>query len=304
MVVDIIYNTPNFIPIGILIPIYFYITGLHAGFYTTSVMATLIGIKEWKPIGKIGAAGAVIILTIAPIFLLIDLGRPLRFWHLFVYLNPTSPITWGTFFLTTYPIIGLVYAWNVFRGNQKAAKIWGLVGFPIAISVHGYTGFILALGKARVLWNTSLNPILFLVSAMVSGLALIILVANIRLRYFTSRSTSQEREGDKRVINTLILYLIIFIIVDLFLIGSDLAVLATHSRDAYYSLLLLIVGPWALWFLGVEIFLGEIIPLAMLSFRKIRLAAWGQNIASILILIGIFVMRIIIVVGGQNVPLH
>ena len=65
------------IPLGYFIAIYFYITGLHMGFYTTSVVATLLGKEEWKPIGKIGAVGALIVLAVAPIFLLIDLTQPL-----------------------------------------------------------------------------------------------------------------------------------------------------------------------------------------------------------------------------------
>src|SRR5512136_1835538 len=102
-----------------MIAIYFYITGLHMGFYTTSVVATLLDKTEWKPIGKIGAVGAVIILCVAPIFLLVDLTQPFRFWHLFIHLNVTSPITWGTYFLTTYPLIGLFYAYFVLVGRQR-----------------------------------------------------------------------------------------------------------------------------------------------------------------------------------------
>jgi len=300
----LIYNIPYIVPLGTYIATYFYITGLHMGFYTTSVIATLMGKIEWKPIGKIGAVGAVIILATAPIFLLIDLEQPARFWKLFVYLNPTSAITWGTFFLTSYPIIGLIYAWHVLRGNKLPAIIWGLCGFPIAISVHGYTGFILALGKGRELWNSSLNPILFLVSAMVSGLAIIIIIANIRIRYFTSKSSEEERNSDIRIVYNLIIMLIIFIIIDIFLLGSEVAVLGNSTQDGYFTYKLITLGRLGVWFLGVELFIGEIVPLAILTFPQIRRSMSGQNIACVLILIGIFVMRMIIVIGGQSVPLH
>jgi len=304
MDVRVIYNVPYIIPLGLNIAVYFYITGLHMGFYTTSVVATLIGKKEWKPIGKIGAVGAVVILTIAPIFLLIDLTQIPRFWHLFVYLNITSPITWGTFFLTSYPIIGLFYAWYVLKGRERLAKILGLVGFPIAVSVHGYTGFILVLGKGRVFWNASLNPILFLVSAMVSGLAVIIIIANIRRLFFAGQSTPSEKENDARIIDILLTMLIIFIIIDLVLLGSDLAALANSTQDAHYMFTLLTAGKFSFWFLGVEILMGELIPLIMLSVPRIKTNLTGQNIAAAFVLIGIFVMRIIIVIGGQSVPLH
>jgi formate-dependent nitrite reductase membrane component NrfD len=63
-------------------------------------------------------------------------------------------------------------------------------------------------------------------------------------------------------------------------------------------------GTLGFWFLGVELFLGEVVPLAMLSFPHIRKSMVGQNIACLLVLMGIFVMRMVIVIGGQSIPLH
>jgi len=300
----VIYNVPFVIPIGVLIAIYFYITGLHMGFYTTSVVATLLDKQEWKPIGKIGAVGALIVLAVAPVFLLVDLTQISRFWHLFPYINLRSPITWGTFFLTAYPPIGLIYAWYVFRGNYRAAKIWGLCGFPVAVSVHGYTGFMLALGAGRAIWNTSLNPILFLVSAMVSGLALIIIIINIRYYYFAQNEDAAQKAADLRIINTLVRMLFLFIIIELFLMGCDLAVLANSKAEEYVTYRLLTQGSWAPLFLGVELTLGGVIPLSMLSFKRIRLHPIGHCTACLFILCGILAMRIIIVVGGQSVMLR
>lgn len=300
----IIYNVPYIIPVGYFIAIYFYITGLHMGFYSTSVMATLLGKREWKPIGEIGAVGALIILVIAPFFLFFDLNQPLRFWHLFFYFNPFSAISWGTFFLTSYPLIGLIYAWHVYRGNSRPAKIWGLFGFPIAISVHGYTGFILALGKGRAFWSTSLNPILFLVSAMVSGLALIIIIANIRYYFFAKNADEEQKAADMRIINTLVTTMIIFLIIELFLMASDLAVLANSKTEEYMTFKLLTQGEWAPMFLGGELTLGGVIPLLLLSVRWIRLHPIGQCTVCVFILCGILAMRIVIVLGGQSVMLH
>jgi tetrathionate reductase subunit C len=299
--IQLLYNVPQEIPIGYYIAIYFYITGLHMGFYTTSVVATLLGKEEWKPIGKIGAIGALIVLAIAPIFLLIDLTQPLRFWHLFAYVNPRSAISWGTFFLTAYPPIGIAYAYFVLKGNYKAAKIWGLFGFPVAISVHGYTGFILALAKGRVFWNNPLNPILFLVSAMVSGLALMIIILRIRRHYITQ--TAEQRTADIRIGNTLISMMFIFLIVELFLMFCDVAVLANSGAEEFQMYNLLTEGSWAPLFLGVELTLGGIIPLILLSIKKIRTNPVGQFAACSLILFGILAMRMIIVVGGQSLRL-
>jgi tetrathionate reductase subunit C len=286
------------------IAIYFYITGLHMGFYTTSVVATLLGKQEWKPIGKIGAVGALIVLATAPLFLLFDLTQVPRFWHLFLFLNLRAAITWGTFFLTAYPPIGLIYAWYVLKGNSRPAKIWGLCGFPIAVSVHGYTGFILALGKGRAFWNTSLNPILFLVSAMVSGLALMIIIINIRYYYFAKNQDAEQKAGDLRIINTLVTMMYLFLIIELFLMGCDLAVLANSKAEEFLTYQLLTRGRWAPMFLGVELTMGGVIPLILLSIKRIRFHPIGQCTACLFILCGILAMRIIIVVGGQSVFLH
>ncbi len=299
---QVLFNVSQVIPLGYCIAVYFYITGLHMGFYTTSVVATLLGREEWKPIGKIGAIGALVVLAIAPVFLLIDLTQPLRFWHLYAYINPRSAISWGTFFLTAYPPIGVAYAWCVLKGNYQAAKIWGLFGFPIAISVHGYTGFILALAKGRAFWNTPINPILFLVSAMVSGLALIIIILNLRNHYLAHNE--QEKTAGLRITNTLLVMMYIFLIIELFLMFCDVAVLANSRQDEYEMYKLLTQGKWAPLFLGVELTLGGLIPLILLSVKRIRIHAIGQYAACALILCGIFAMRIIIVVGGQSVSLH
>jgi len=299
--VSVLYNVAHEIPIGYFIAVYFYITGLHMGFYTTSVVATLLGKEEWKPIGKIGAVGALIVLAVAPIFLLLDLTQPLRFWHLFSYINWRSAITWGTFFLTAYPPIGVIYAICVLRGNYRAAKIWGLCGFPIAISVHGYTGFILALAKGRAFWNNPLNPILFLVSAMVSGLALMIIILHIRKRVLGLQG--EQEAADSRITGNLVTMMFIFLIIELFLMGSDLAVLAHSGKDEYEMFHLLTEGAFAPLFLGVELILGGLIPLSLLSIKRIRLQPLGQCAACALILCGILAMRIVIVIGGQTVRL-
>ncbi|HSR12295.1 MAG TPA: NrfD/PsrC family molybdoenzyme membrane anchor subunit [Thermodesulfobacteriota bacterium] len=295
-----LYDVFHMMPIGYFIAVYFYITGLHMGFYTTSVVATLLGKEEWKPIGKIGAIGALVVLAVAPIFLLIDLTQPLRFWHLYSNINFRSAISWGTIFLTAYPPIGVIYAWCVLRGNYRAAKIWGLFGFPIAISVHGYTGFILALAKGPAMWNTPINPILFLVSAMVSGLALIVIILNIRYRYLYLSAEGPQKASDWRIITTLVWMMYIFLLIELFLMACDIAVLANSRVDEYEIYHSLTEGKWAPLFLGLELTLGGIIPLILLSIKKVRFRPLGQVVACSCILCGIMAMRIIIVLGGQG----
>ncbi len=183
------------------------------------------------------------------------------------------------------------------------ARMWGLGGLPIAIAGHGYTGFFLALSKGRAFWNTALNPALFMVSAMVSGLAVLIVLSNVWLRRYGSEMTEEQVVKHKGVIGTLLRLFIIFIVADLFLIGSDLTVLASSDTESYAMLQLLTSGEYAIWFLGIELMMGAILPLALLAHPKTRMIPAVQYASAALVIIGIFVMRVIIVIGGQSVGL-
>jgi formate-dependent nitrite reductase membrane component NrfD len=304
---NVLYNIPDFansaMPLGWPIAVYFFLTGSLAGLYITSVIATLMGKEEWKPTAKIGAVGAVVLLMTAPVLLIVDLNQPFRFWHLFVYLNPASPLTWGSLFLALDAVVCLVYTYYVFRDNSRMARIWGLGGLPIAIAGHGYTGFFLALSKARAFWNTALNPALFMVSAMVSGLAVLIVLTNLWLRHYSPTMSEEQVAKQRSVIGTLLRLFIIFIVADLFLIGSDLTVLASSNTESYAMLQLLTTGEYAIWFLGIELLLGAFLPLALLAHPKTRMIPAVQYASAALVIIGIFVMRVIIVIGGQSIPL-
>lgn len=294
---QVLYNTFQQEAFGVFIAIYFYLTGLSAGSFILSTLAYGFGMEKFKPIGRIGVVLATVLLVIAPLFLLFHIGMPLRAWHLFTYLNLSSPITWGSFLLILYPINCLIYAYFMFTEKNKLTKIFAFIGLPLAILVHGYTGFILAFGKARALWNTALMPILFLASAIVSGIALMILVYSIKERFF-SKSKSINRDLVFSM-GKLLAWAIVF---DLFLVGCDLIVLSISHADAQAVAHLILFGKFSFLFLFVENFLGKIVPLFLLLIPRFRTLT-TVIIASILVIIGIFFMRYVVVLGGEFIPL-
>ncbi len=296
--INVIYNVFHEPPLGVPIAIYFYMTGLSAGSFILSTLAYGFGVKKFKPLGKVGVILAVLLLMLAPLNLIADLGQQLRFWHLFPYLNITSPITYGTFLLTLYPLNCLIYAWFMFSGNDKLTRIFGLIGIPLATSVHGYTGFILALSKARALWNTALMPILFLVSAMVSGIALMVLVVIFHGRFF-----SLEKKINTALVFDLSKILAFSIIADLFLIFSDITVLLTADSEAREAAMLILTMNFSPIFLGGEILLGAIIPLFILFFPPTAKRVLPVGLAAAFVMMGIMAMRYVMVIGGQSVPL-
>jgi tetrathionate reductase subunit C len=295
---QLLYNIHNGETFGTLIAIYFYLTGLSAGSFIISTLSYGFGIERFKPLGKIGVVIATLLLAAAPMFLLAHCGQRLRVWHLFVYLNFTSPITWGSFLLTIYPINCVIYGFFMFRGKKRLTRIFGLVGIPLALMVHGYTGFILAFGKARPLWNSSIMPLLFLVSAMVSGIAMMILVCVIRDRFFT-----KERVINMDLLSALSKMLGWCLIFDLFLTATEIVVHSISHLGAQESTALLLTGPFAGLFLLVENLLGKAIPTIVMLNPRTRKMVSLLVVASALVMIGIYTMRYNVVVGGEYLPL-
>ena len=294
---SVLYNVFPQETFGALIAVYFYLTGLSAGSFVLSTMAFVFGMEKFKPIGKIGVILATLFLVMAPMALLVHVGQPFKVWHLFAHLNPTSPITWGSFLLTLYPINCVIYGYFMFKGNMRLTRLFGTIGIPLAIFVHGYTGFILALGKARALWNTALMPFLFLVSAMVSGIALMILISMVKDKFF-----SKEKTVNQELVFGLGKMLAAMILIDLFLVLSDVLVLLVSHADAQEAAHLILTGKFSVYFIWIENVMGKIIPAMILLVPRFRNLA-TITIASILVVVGIFFMRYVVVVGGEFLPL-
>ncbi len=227
-----------------------------------------------------------------------QVGWPVRsIWNHFTYLNFHSPMTYGAFLLMAYPINCVIYGYFMFKGDMKRTKIFGLIGIPLAITVHGYTGFILAFGKARAFWNTALMPFLFLISAIVSGIALMILILMIKDRFFT-----KEKKINTEIVYTLASMLGWMIVFDLFLVFCDISTLSISHAEAKEVAHLIFFGEMSPLFLGVENLFGKIIPMIIVltpKFRNLKTIA----IASALVVVGILFMRFVVVYGGQVLPL-
>ena len=297
MDMSLLYTVPHGHAFGLSIAIYFYLTGLSAGSFIISTLAYGFGFEKYKPLGKVGVVIATLLLVAAPMFLLLHSGRPLRAWHLFVYLNGSSPISWGSFLLTIYPINCVIYGYFMFKGNAKLTKLFGRIGIPLALMVHGYTGFILSFAKAHVLWRTSMMPILFLTSALVSGVAMMILVTIVKDKFFTK--SGEVNEEIIFGLGKMLLWLLVF---DLFLSLSDVGVHYFGERESMETARLFLTGAFAPLFLGVETLMGKVLPLTFVAVPATRrVTIYG--FAAVLVMIGIFMMRCNVVLGGEFIPL-
>jgi len=300
--VFVTYNVYHVAPFGFLIVLFVSITGLNAGSYLASVIFTYSGKKEYLPLAKFSALAVIILWAVAPILLLLDIGHPLRFWHLFAYFAPRSPMAWGTVILTAYPFLASIYLWYLFRSDFKKAKLWGLIGLPIALGSHGFVGFVLSFSGARILWSTSITPLFFLVTAALSGLALVIIFDTIRYYLVLKRSPGDQMK-ERLIFHRLGEALYILIFADLALILYYLMKLGLTPHLFNHVLSLMTEGKISTTDLLLPLILGLIVPLALLITPKIARSPLGQFIASILIIFGIFSMGNLVISAGQSLPL-
>ncbi|NPA24486.1 MAG: polysulfide reductase NrfD [Deltaproteobacteria bacterium] len=295
VVFDVQYQTT----LAFLISYYFYCTGLSAGSFMISTLSYGFGMTKYKPASKMGVVAAVLLLLLAPQFLLMQVGWPIKsVWNHFVYFNPVSAMSYGAFLLMLYPVNSIIYGIFMFKGNMKMTKIFGLIGIPMALAVHGYTGWILALGVARDYWNTGLMPIVFLFSAMVSGISMMILLIMIRDRFFT-----KEKVINKDLVVSLAKILGWLLVVDLFLVFCDYSVLLYSKLEGKEVAHFMMFGKMSFFFVIVENLIGKIIPMIIVMVPKTRNSYFWLTVAALMNMVGILAMRIVTVYGGQVLPL-
>lgn len=318
---------------GVLIATYFFYTGLSAGSFVLSSLGGVFGIEKYKIVAKPGIIMAIVLLAFAPLHLIADLAQPTRFWYLLVNIEWTSAMSYGVLLLLLYPVNCIIYAWFMFREDlikgvfkyldwrgklyrwlvfgdirldeqalmrdRKWGKRFGVLGVPLALLVHGYTGFILADVQVRALWHTAMMPFIFLMSAMVSGTGLFIIVLMLVEKFKQGKLVPEIRN----IIKDMAQLMKWFIVVDGAMMVATFIILWYGNREAYAAGYFLLRGEEQIGFLGIEVGLGMLVPLIMLSIPRMKSSLFWITVASVLTMIGVLAMRINFVVGGQKIPL-
>ncbi len=302
-------------PWGIDIPNYFWFTGSSAAAFIISSFAHVFGMKQFKPIAGFSLLLAFVLLVAAPFNLIDDLRQPGRVLNFFLYgweNFPTSPMKWGVLLLIAYPLLILAEAYVLYkpyfkrnsakqRTPQEIAKdeklgfILGAIGIPLAISVHGYTGYILGAVHAIPLFHTPLMPILFLASAMVSGTGLLLIVLPIFQRFFT-----EFKKIDYEMIARLARLLAWFIVIDLVIRFFWLTFAITFNSAEKYPLSMFF-GEHLYELIVVEYILCLLIPMFIGFSKKLSSSFTIVFIGAILSAVGVWLFRWNTVIGGQTI---
>lgn len=290
----ITYNVFHHVAWGTPISIYFWLVGASAGSFVISSFGWVFGIKRYKPLALTASIQAIILLLIVPVVLIWDLGKPVRFVYLLLpgYWHSSGPMAWGSLLIFSYPISMIIYTYFVLKNNQFWAKMFGIVAIILALSTHWYTGVVMELNPGRYMNHTALAPILFLTGAFISGIGLLILIL-----WIQNMVVEVKKRIDWSLIEEMAQYMMYGIVFDCFLLFLEFMQTLYGNRSEMLSHELLL-GVFRFPYLWLEIILGLLIPLFILvsPFKKTK---YGVILASFLVAIGVYGMRVWWVMGGQ-----
>ena len=292
-----VFGSNNLIPWGMPIVLAIYLIGLSAGSLILSSLTYVFGRQEYKPIARMAVFLAIVLIFGAMMSILIDLGRPEKFWRLFGFFisnNMTSMFAINGILYGGYFVITLVYLGFIFANNLKYTKIMGTIAVGWAVLVHMGTGAIFGFVAARETWASPVRPLEFLSAALTSGLGLLIVVVTLTTR-FTKRTVKKE------TILSLGRMLAAFIIILLVLITVDKL---THAyppdREAT---LFMLTGHFAWIFWGLQIGLGAVVPLAILFNPRLNKVVRNVALAGGAVVVGVFFERYYLVIVGASYPM-
>lgn len=281
---------------GLYITCFMFFVGLSAGGLIVASSASVFHVTEYKKVALPAVILSTVCICVAAVFVLVDLGGVWRFWRLFTGPNPTSPLFWDLCVITLYLIINIVYLYFMCSKRADSSKVAVVSRFalPVAILVHSVTAWIFGLEMAREGWYSAIMAPLFVVSAMDSGLALLLLSLQglNKAKVFTT---------SPQLISNLAGLLATCIAIDGFLVGCEALTMAYPGAAGAETLALMATGATAPFF-WCEIIVGIVIPFCILVFARNRARMGLVTLASACVVVGVFCKRVWLLFTSFIVP--
>ncbi len=288
----------NVVSWGLYIIAFMYFVGLSAGGLIVVAGAQLAGTEQFRPLSRLAVVLSGAAIAVAALFVLPDLGHPERVYRIVISGQFYSPLVWDVIVITTYLVIAGVDLWLLTRPRESrsALTVMALVALPVAVLVHSITAWIFGLLVARPFWNSPLLAPMFISSALVSGMALL-LVVSVILRRLNVLKVEQE------VVESVGKLMTWFIAIDLFLLFAEvLTAIASNVPDHRDQTMLLLNGKLAPFF-WPEVILGGLVPFFILAFPQTRRKNGLLGLAGALAVVGILLKRINIMMASMSLPL-
>jgi Ni/Fe-hydrogenase subunit HybB-like protein len=317
---------------SVLIVLYPFLTGLVAGAFILASLERIFHVNAVRPTYRLALLTALSFLLISPLPLQLHLGRPERSLEMYLTPHRTSAMAMFGFVYLWYLMAVLVLeiwldyrheivklaisstGWkrivyrlmtlsstNISKGALKVDDRVGyavtMIGIPSAFLLHGYVGFIFGSVKANPWWSSPLMPVVFLFSAMVSGIAMVMLL-------YMGFTHLRKQMIDMRCVDTIAQYLLYIFLIDFALEMLDLIHRIYEADESFRSLGFMLHTKLFFSQVILQVLVGTVVPIALLGL--IQFTNLAENLrrkiyatSAVLALIGIFAMRWNVVIGGQ-----
>jgi len=328
------YMYPNEITLywSVLIVLYPYITGLVAGAFILASLERVFRVEAVKPTYRLALLTALAFLLVAPLPLVLHLGHPFRSPEMYFTPHSTSAMAmFGYVYLWYLMAVLVLEIWLDYRRDivllsqsskgllrfvykvmtlgssnisprslaidDRVGWIVTLIGIPSAFLLHGYVGFIFGSVKANPWWSSPLMPVVFIFSAMVSGIAGVMLL-------YMAISKLRKQVIDMRCVDSIAMYLFYIFIIDFSLEMLDMVHRIYEANESFNSLNFMVHTQLYFSQIVLQIGLGTITPLALLFLTQVvKLPEIARKymyvLSGSLALIGVLAMRWNVVIGGQ-----
>lgn len=328
-----VYPNETIIPWGVLIVIYPYLTGLVAGAFTVSSFYHVFGMQQFKPVARFALLTSLSVMLFVPTPLLLHLGHAERAMNSMITPHLTSAFAMFGFFAAFYTLLLILECWFVFRVDNvvraqnstglahafyRAVTLWSddvspnaraidgklllilaIVGIPSAHGLHGYIGFVYGSLKARQWWESDLMPVIFLFSAIVSGIALLMVLYLLASKL---RRVPIDHACLKGLTSALWGFLMFTVILEALAFANQVY----KGREGIDMVMEYVQGPLFVRYFVLQFGFGALLPIAVMSImiaRNIRGKVFitGAAICALLVLMNVLLMRWNVVIGGQEI---
>jgi len=312
--------------------LYPFITGLVAGAFILASLERVFRVEAVKPTYRLALLTALAFLLDAPLPLQLHLGHPERSPEMYFTPHSTSAMAmFGYVYLWYLMAVLVLEIWLDYRRDivlwsqeskgllkliykvmtlgssniserslaidERVGWIVTLIGIPSAFLLHGYVGFIFGSIKANPWWSSPLMPVVFIFSAMVSGIAAVMLL-------YMALTKLRKLKIDIKCVDTIAMYMFYIFIIDFSLEMLDLIHRIYEADESFRSLDFMVHTKLFVSQIVIQIILGTVTPLALLFVTQVvklpEMVRKRMYVTSgILALIGIFAMRWNVVIGGQ-----
>ena len=267
---------------------YFFLIGLSYGSFVLTLPYFVFGRAQHERLGRLALLGALVCGLTAPVALLADLHGPGRFLNFYLYFQPQSWMSWGSFFIPVYIGGLLLYTWLALRGAAPraaiaAAAVLALVG---GVLVALYTGMEVMVVQARPLWNTPFLPPQFVATALAGAIGLLLLFN----RFIGQRDAALEISLNRLLVLAQALVLTL---------GGGWLFVSLSGISPAHSLAFNQVAGMPQWQLtAVWAVLATMVPMVLALWKP----ASSGLVTGLIALNSAWMMRWTILIGGQSIP--